>query len=77
MEQLANLADIELSQVYRIENGKINSKDITVIALATAVKTSVGVFFIKRRFIDNSQLAYAKIVALISCSISSLIGLVK
>jgi transcriptional regulator with XRE-family HTH domain len=45
MEQLANLADIEISQVYRIENGRINSKIITVIALANALEIDAGEFF--------------------------------
>lgn len=36
MQQLANQADIELSQIYRIETGKINPKLSTVFMIAKA-----------------------------------------
>lgn len=39
-EDLANDADIPLSQVGRIERGEINTTISTVYALATALKTS-------------------------------------
>lgn len=37
MEALANLADIELSQVHRIETGKINPTLTTIMILADAL----------------------------------------
>lgn len=37
MQTLANLADIELSQVHRIETGKINPKLSTIITIAKAL----------------------------------------
>jgi len=37
MEYLANQANIELSQVYRIEKGKINPKLTTIIILCKAL----------------------------------------
>lgn len=44
MEKLANLADIELSQIYRIETGRINPKSTTLIALAHALEVEIGEF---------------------------------
>lgn len=43
LQEVANLAEIELSQVYRIESGKINPKltTILILAKALAVKPSV------------------------------------
>ncbi|MCY7410618.1 MAG: helix-turn-helix transcriptional regulator [Chitinophagales bacterium] len=38
IEQLANKADIEISQIYRIESGKINTTISTLNALAAALK---------------------------------------
>jgi transcriptional regulator with XRE-family HTH domain len=38
MQQLANQADIELSQIYRIETAKINPKFITVLNIAKALE---------------------------------------
>jgi len=38
MEALANLAEIELSQIYRIETGKINCKLITILRIAKALE---------------------------------------
>lgn len=40
MQQLADQAEIELSQIYRIESGKINPKLITIIKIAKALKIS-------------------------------------
>jgi transcriptional regulator with XRE-family HTH domain len=37
MEALANLAEIELSQIFRIETGKINPKLTTVLTIAKAL----------------------------------------
>ncbi|MEQ7800534.1 helix-turn-helix transcriptional regulator [Pedobacter sp. ASV1-7] len=44
-EQLANLADIPLSQVGRIERGEINPTLSTIYALANALKIQVNDFF--------------------------------
>jgi transcriptional regulator with XRE-family HTH domain len=40
MEALANLAEIELSQIFRIETGKINPKLITILTIAKALGIS-------------------------------------
>jgi transcriptional regulator with XRE-family HTH domain len=40
MEELANIADIELSQVARIETAKINPKLSTLFILARALEIS-------------------------------------
>ncbi len=40
MEALANLAEIELSQIYRIETGKINCKVTTLLRIAKALDVS-------------------------------------
>jgi transcriptional regulator with XRE-family HTH domain len=40
MEALANLAEIELSQIYRIETGKINPKLTTLMKIANALGIS-------------------------------------
>ncbi|WP_199117178.1 helix-turn-helix domain-containing protein [Pedobacter sp. ASV28] len=45
MEALANLAEIELSQIYRIETGKINPKLTTLIKIANALGISPREFF--------------------------------
>jgi len=37
MEALANLAEIELSQIFRIETGKINPKLTTILTIAKAL----------------------------------------
>lgn len=37
MQTLANIAEIELSQIYRIEIGKINPKLTTILKIATAL----------------------------------------
>jgi transcriptional regulator with XRE-family HTH domain len=42
LEQLAYEAEIELSQVHRIEKGKINPKYTTLQILAEALKTDVS-----------------------------------
>lgn len=44
LEQLAFEADIELSQVHRIEKGKINPKYTTLQILATALDTDLSTF---------------------------------
>lgn len=41
MQQLANVAEIELSQVHRIEKGKINPKLTTIVILSIALDTAV------------------------------------
>ncbi|WP_426330120.1 helix-turn-helix domain-containing protein [Pedobacter sp. R-06] len=38
MEALANLAEIELSQIYRIKTAKINCKLITILRIAKALE---------------------------------------
>ena len=40
METLANMAEIELSQIFRIETGKINPKLTTVLKIAKALDIS-------------------------------------
>ena len=40
MESLANMAEIELSQIYRIETGKINPKLTTILIIANALQIS-------------------------------------
>lgn len=40
MQKLAHQADIELSQVYRIETGKINPKLSTILNIARALEVS-------------------------------------
>ena len=44
-EQLANLADIPLSQVGRIERGEINPTLSTINVLAIALKVKISDFF--------------------------------
>lgn len=41
MEHLANKAEIELSQVYRIEKGKINTKLTTIVLLSKALEVDL------------------------------------
>ena len=38
MQMLANIAEIELSQIYRIETGKINPKLTTILKIAAALE---------------------------------------
>ena len=45
MQQLAHQADIELSQIYRIETGKINPKLTTILNIARALDVSPTEFF--------------------------------
>jgi transcriptional regulator with XRE-family HTH domain len=45
MEALANLAEIELSQIYRIETGKINPKLTTVMRIVKALKVNIEDLF--------------------------------
>lgn len=44
LEQLANEADIELSQVHRVEKGKINPKYTTLKVLSEALGVSLAEF---------------------------------
>lgn len=44
MEALANLAEIEMSQIYRIETAKINPKLLTVIKIANALNVKLTSF---------------------------------
>jgi len=46
MQHLANLAEIEVSQIHRIETGKINTKLTTILILAKALEISPSVFFL-------------------------------
>jgi len=46
MQHLANLAEIEISQIYRIETGKINPKLTTITALAKALDINTSEFFL-------------------------------
>lgn len=46
MQHLANLAEIEISQIYRIETGKINPKLTTVMTLAKALDINTSEFFL-------------------------------
>ena len=45
MEELANIAEIELSQVSRIETAKANPKLSTLLILARALNVSPKEFF--------------------------------
>lgn len=45
MQTLANIAEIELSQIYRIETGKINPKLTTILKIATALEVDVKELF--------------------------------
>lgn len=38
MKKLAQLSDMELSQIYRIESGKVNTKLTTIAALGKALQ---------------------------------------
>lgn len=42
MEYVANQAEIELSQVYRIEKGKINPKLTTIINISNVLEIDVS-----------------------------------
>ena len=46
MQHLANIAEIEVSQIHRIETGKINPKLTTILILAKALEISPSVFFL-------------------------------
>jgi transcriptional regulator with XRE-family HTH domain len=46
MQVLANLAEIELSQIARIETAKINPKVSTLIKIARALEISPSEFFV-------------------------------
>ncbi|WP_295651767.1 helix-turn-helix transcriptional regulator [uncultured Mucilaginibacter sp.] len=45
MQQLATLAEIEKSQIYRIENGKVDLRISTLYLLADTLKVDVTDFF--------------------------------
>lgn len=45
MQMLANIAEIELSQIYRIETGKINPKLTTILKIAEALEVDVKELF--------------------------------
>jgi len=45
MQDLANIADIELSQIYRIETAKINPKLSTLLVIARALGVNAAEFF--------------------------------
>ena len=45
MQQLATLAEIEKSQIYRIENGKVDVRVSTLYLLADTLKVDVKEFF--------------------------------
>ena len=42
LEQVAAAAGVSISQVYRIEKGKINTTLSTLVALSTALEISTG-----------------------------------
>ncbi len=46
MQQLATLAEIEKSQIYRIENGKVDVRISTLYLLADTLQVEVIDFFI-------------------------------
>ena len=46
MQYLANIADVEVSQIHRIETGKINPKLTTILTLAKALDINSSEFFI-------------------------------
>ena len=46
MQHLANLAEIEVSQIHRIETGKINPKLTTILILAKALEINPSEFFV-------------------------------
>ena len=46
MQHLANIADVEVSQIHRIETGKINPKLTTILILAKALDVNPTEFFI-------------------------------
>jgi transcriptional regulator with XRE-family HTH domain len=45
LEMLANMADIDMSGLHRIETGKTNPKLSTIFALATALNINPKEFF--------------------------------
>jgi len=47
MQQLANQAEIELSQIYRIESGKINPKLTTLLKIAKGLNVPPADLFPK------------------------------
>ena len=45
MQDLATLAEIEKSQIYRIENGKVDVRVSTLAILAETLKVDINIFF--------------------------------
>jgi len=45
MQDLATLAEIEKSQIYRIENGKVDLRISTLYLIAETLKVDIKVFF--------------------------------
>jgi len=45
MQTLANIAEIELSQIHRIELGKINPRFTTILKIANALSVEVKDLF--------------------------------
>jgi transcriptional regulator with XRE-family HTH domain len=45
MQHLANIAEIEVSQIHRIETGKINPKLTTILILAKALDINASELF--------------------------------
>jgi len=45
MQQLATLAEIEKSQIYRIESGKVDVRISTLYLLAETLKVDINEFF--------------------------------
>ena len=45
MQQLATLAEIEKSQIYRIEHGKVDVRISTLYLLANTLKVDINQFF--------------------------------
>jgi transcriptional regulator with XRE-family HTH domain len=46
MQALANLAEVEKSQIVRIENGQVDAKVSSLFILAGALQVEVGEFFL-------------------------------
>ena len=46
MQELATLAEIEKSQIYLIENGKVDVRISTLYLLAETLKVDISQFFI-------------------------------
>jgi transcriptional regulator with XRE-family HTH domain len=46
MQALANLAEVEKSQIVRIENGQVDAKVSSLYILAHALQVEIGEFFL-------------------------------